>query len=237
MNIQNAVAFVSGANRGLGLAYARALLARGASKVYAGVRHPSAEEIPGIVQIKLDVTDAASVAAAAAACGDTTLLINNAGIARIVPSMLEPEFIAVAQEIFETNYYGTVRLSQAFAPILVANGGGAIVNVLSDAVWLARPFLSAYSASKAAAWAYTNSLRVELRERGILVQGLHVGFMDTEMTKGFDMQKTSPEKVVAQSLDGIVEGAEEILADAHTIALKASLSSQQPQYLNPPEIV
>jgi NAD(P)-dependent dehydrogenase (short-subunit alcohol dehydrogenase family) len=236
MNIQNAIAFVSGANRGLGLAYAKALLARGASKVYAGVRNPGGETIPGVIQVKLDITDPASVAAAAAACGDTTLLINNAGIARILPSMLEPEFVAVAQEIFETNYYGTVRLSQAFAPILTANGGGAIINVLSDAVWLARPFLSAYSASKAAAWAYTNSLRLELRERRILVQGVHVGFMDTEMTKGFDMQKTSPDLVVAQSLDGVVNGAEEILADAHTIALKASLSGAQPQYLNPPEI-
>jgi NAD(P)-dependent dehydrogenase (short-subunit alcohol dehydrogenase family) len=237
MNIKNAVAFVTGANRGLGLAYAKQLLALGASKVYAGVRNPGGVGVPGIVQVKLDVTDAASVAAAVAACADTTLLVNNAGIARIAPSMLDGDFIAMAKELFDTNYYGVARVSQAFAPVLAANGGGAIVNVLSDAVWLARPFLSAYSASKAAAWAYTNSLRVELRGQRTFVQGVHVGFMDTDMTKGFDMQKISPEEVVRQSLAGVELGTEEILADASTIALKASLSGNEPQYLNPPEIV
>lgn len=236
MNINNAVAFVSGANRGLGLAFARALLARGASKVYAGVRNPEGIDIPGIVAVRLDVTDPASVAAAAALCADTTLLVNNAGIARILPSMLSPDLADVAREIFETNYYGTMRLSQAFAPVLAANGGGAIVNVLSDAVWVARPFLSAYSASKAAAWSFTNSLRSELRGQHTLVQGLHVGFMDTDMTHGFDMQKTAPEAVARQALDGVEAGVEEVLADAVTVAIKASLSGPQAHYLNPPEI-
>jgi NAD(P)-dependent dehydrogenase (short-subunit alcohol dehydrogenase family) len=237
MNIKHAVAFVTGANRGLGLAYARALLARGASKVYAGVRNPEGIDIPGVIAVRLDVTDPASVAAAAAQCADTTLLVNNAGIARILPSMLDPQLAAMAREIFETNYYGVLNVSQAFAPVLAANGGGAIVNVLSDAVWLARPFLSAYAASKAAAWSFTNSLRIELRGQNTFVQGVHVGFMDTDMTHGFDMVKVHPDFVVSQSLDAIEAGVEEVLADAGTVALKASLSSQQPAYLNPPEIV
>ncbi len=237
MNIKHAVAFVTGANRGLGLAYARALLARGASKVYAGVRNPEGIDIPGVIAVRLDVTDPASVAAAAAQCADTTLLVNNAGIARILPSMLDPQLAAVAREVFETNYYGVLNVSQAFAPILAANGGGAIVNVLSDAVWLARPFLSAYSASKAAAWSFTNSLRIELRAQNTLVQGVHVGFLDTDMTNGFDMKKTHPDAVVSQSLDAVEAGVEEVLADAGTVELKASLSSRQPAYLNPPEIV
>jgi NAD(P)-dependent dehydrogenase (short-subunit alcohol dehydrogenase family) len=237
MNIKHAVAFVTGANRGLGLAYARALLARGASKVYAGVRNPEGIDIPGVIAVRLDVTDPASVAAAAAQCADTTLLVNNAGIARILPSMMDPQLAAMAREIFETNYYGVLNVSQAFAPVLAANGGGAVVNVLSDAVWLARPFLSAYAASKAAAWSFTNSLRIELRGQNTFVQGVHVGFMDTDMTHGFDMVKVHPDFVVSQSLDAIEAGVEEVLADAGTVALKASLSSQQPAYLNPPEIV
>ena len=182
MNIKHSVAFVTGANRGLGLAFARALLARGASKVYAGVRNPEGVDIPGVIAVRLDVTDPASVAAAAAQCGDVTLLVNNAGIARVMPSMLDAQLADVAREVFETNYYGVMNVSQAFAPVLAANGGGAIVNVLSDAVWVARPFLSAYAASKAAAWSFTNALRIELRGQHTLVQGVHVGFMDTDMT-------------------------------------------------------
>jgi NAD(P)-dependent dehydrogenase (short-subunit alcohol dehydrogenase family) len=236
MQIKNSIAFVTGANRGLGLAFARELLARGAKKVYAGMRNPESVNIPGIVAIKLDVTDPDSVAAAAAACADTSLLVNNAGIARILPSVMDPGLAAMAREIFETNYYGVVRVTQAFAPVLAANGGGAIVNVLSDAVWVARPFLSAYSASKAAAWSFTNSLRTELKNQDTLVQGLHVSFMDTDMTKGFEMKKASPEEVVSLSLDGVEGNIEEVLADETTKSIKASLSQQQTMYLNPPEI-
>lgn len=237
MKIKHAVAFVTGANRGLGLAFAHELLARGASKVYAGMRNTEGVDIPGVIAVRLDVTDPASVAAAAALCADTTLLVNNAGIARVMPTMLAPELAAVAREVFETNYYGTLNMSLAFAPVLAANGGGAIVNVLSDAVWVARPFLSAYAASKAAAWSFTNSLRIELRGQSTLVQGVHVGFMDTDMTQGFDMRKTHPDAVAKQALDGVEAGAEEVLADAATAAVKASLSGQQAAYLYPPEIV
>jgi NAD(P)-dependent dehydrogenase (short-subunit alcohol dehydrogenase family) len=236
MEIRNSIAFVTGANRGLGLAFAQELLARGAVRVYAGMRNTDGVDIPGIVPVRLDVTDPASVAAAAARCADTTLLVNNAGIARILESTLDPGVIDMAREVFETNFYGVIRVSQAFAPVLKKNGGGAVVNVLSDATWFSRPFLSAYSASKSAAWSYTNALRIELRAQATLVQGLHISFMDTDMTAGFDMQKTSPRVVAQRSLDGIAAGLEEVTADDFSAAVKASLGGADPVYLNPPDI-
>lgn len=236
MKVQDAVVFVSGASRGLGLAFAHEALRRGARKVYAGVRSPTETNTPGIVQVKLDVTDLASVAAAAAQCGDTTVLVNNAGIARLTSSTLDSAMIDVAREIFETNFYGTIRLSQAFAPILAKNGGGAVINVLSDACWHARPVLAAYSASKSAVWSFTNALRVELRNQKTLVLGLHVAFMDTDMTKALEIQKTSPRQVAEAALTGIEANKEEVLVDDFTREVKRSLSDQQPMYLNPPAI-
>jgi NAD(P)-dependent dehydrogenase (short-subunit alcohol dehydrogenase family) len=236
MDIKNSIAFVTGANRGLGLAFAQELLARGAAKVYAGMRNTEGVDIPGIVPVRLDVTDPDSITRAAANCPDTTLLVNNAGIARILDSTLDPGVVDMAREIFETNFYGVIRVSQAFAPILRRNGGGAVVNVLSDATWFSRPFLSAYSASKSAVWSYTNALRIELRGQGTLVQGLHISFMDTDMTAGFDMAKTSPRLVAQRSLDGLAQGLEEVMADDFSASVKASLGSADPVYLNPPEI-
>ena len=236
MDIKNSVAFVTGANRGLGLAFAQELLARGARKVYAGMRNIDDVDIPGVIPVRLDVTDMKSVARAAAECGDTTLLVNNAGIARMLDSTLNPAILEMARDLFDTNYYGVIRVTQAFAPVLEANGEGAIVNVLSDAVWIARPFLSAYSASKAAAWSYTNALRVELRDKGIRVQAVHVGFLDTDMTHGFDMKKTSPAVVAQCSLDGVRDRLDEVIVDESTVALKASLGGSEAQYLNPPAI-
>jgi NAD(P)-dependent dehydrogenase (short-subunit alcohol dehydrogenase family) len=237
MKIQNSVAFVTGANRGLGLALVHELLARGAKTVYAGVRDPVGVDIPGAVVVKLDVTDPASIAAAAAQCSDTTLLFNNAGIARITSSPLAEDMIEGTREMFETNFYGLVRTSQAFAPLLTANASGAIVNVLSDATWVARPMLAAYSATKSAAWSFTNALRIELREKNALVLGLHVGFMDTDMTKGLEMQKASPQSVSAQTLDALEAGKEEVFADEGTRDIKRSLATEQAFYLHPPEIV
>jgi NAD(P)-dependent dehydrogenase (short-subunit alcohol dehydrogenase family) len=148
MKIQNSVFFITGANRGLGLAFAHEAISRGVKKVYVGVRSPTEANTPGIVQVKLDVTDPASMVAAATQCSDTTVLVNNAGIGRLTSSTLDAAMIDGAREVFETNFYGTILVSQAFAPILAKNGGGAIINVLSDASWLARPMLAAYSASK-----------------------------------------------------------------------------------------
>jgi short-subunit dehydrogenase len=119
-------------------------------------------------------------------------------------------------EVFETNFYGTILVSQAFAPILAKNGGGAIINVLSDASWLARPMLAAYSASKSALWSFTNASRVELRNQKTLVLALHVSFMDTDMTNGFEMKKISPRQVAEAALIGIESNREEVLADDFT---------------------
>jgi NAD(P)-dependent dehydrogenase (short-subunit alcohol dehydrogenase family) len=236
MDIKDSVVFVTGANRGLGLAFAQAALKRGARKVYAGVRAPGKSQTPGIVQVRLDVTDPASIAQAAAQCGDTTLLVNNAGIARLNSSVLDASMVDLSREIFDTNYYGTILVSQVFAPVLARHGGGAIINVLSDATWFARPMLAAYSASKSAAWSFTNALRIELRSQQTAVLGLHVSFMDTDMTHGFDMKKTGPTVVAEAALAGIEAGQEEVLVDDFTRQVKGSLASAQPIYLDPPEI-
>src|SRR5258708_6962096 len=236
MKIQDSVAFVTGANRGLGLAFVKELLGRNARKVYAGVRNPAAMTLPGVVPVQVDVTDPASVSAGAVRCGDVTLLVNNAGIARVNAGALDPAVIESAREIFETNFYGVIRSSQAFAPVLSANGGGAIINVLSDATWFARPMLMAYSATKSAAWSFTNALRIDLREKGIEVLALHVGFLDTDMAKGVDLPKNDPQQVAARALDALESGREEVLADAQSNAVKRSLSSEQAYYLDPPPL-
>ena len=236
MKIENAIVFISGANRGLGLAFAEEALKRGAKKVYAGVRTVGGPDVPGVVQVQLDVTNPASVTAAAARCADTTLLVNNAGIARLNSSVLEASMSDLSREIFETNYYGTISLSQAFAPVLARNGGGAVINVLSDAVWFSRPMLASYSASKSAVWSFTNALRVELRAQKTAVLGLHVSFMDTDMTHGFDMKKISPRAVASLALAGLEGGQDEVLADGFTRAVKQSLSGDAAFYLDPPAI-
>ncbi|MBG1265622.1 SDR family oxidoreductase [Nostoc sp. WHI] len=236
MKTQDSVVFISGASRGLGLAFAHEALDRGAKKVYAGVRSPTEAKTPGIIQVKLDVTDPTSIAAAVTQCGDTTVLVNNAGIGRLTSSTLDPTMIDIAREVFETNYYGMILVSQAFAPILAKNGGGAVINVLSDATWYARPILAAYSASKSAAWSFTNALRIDLRNQKTLVLGLHVSFIDTDMTKGFEMKKIHPRQVAEAALTGIEDNKEEVLADDFTREVKRSLGNEQSIYLNPPEI-
>jgi NAD(P)-dependent dehydrogenase (short-subunit alcohol dehydrogenase family) len=167
--------------------FAKELLGRDVKKLYAGVRNPDAADLPGIIPVKFDVTDPAAVSAAARRCSDVTLLINNAGIGRVDASALDPAVIDNAREFFETNFCGIIRASQAFAPVLSRNGGGAIVNVLSDVTWFAPPMLTAYAATKSAAWSFTNALRIDARDRGIQVLALHVGFVDTALTRGLDV--------------------------------------------------
>ena len=236
MRIEDSVAFVTGANRGLGLAFAKELLGRGVKKLYAGVRNPDGVDLPGVVPVKFDVTDPAVVGAAALRCDDVTLLINNAGIGRVDASALDPAVIDNAREFFETNFYGIIRASQAFAPVLSANGGGAIINVLSEVTWFARPIMTAYSATKSAAWSFTNALRLDVRDKGIQVLALHVGFVDTDLSRGLDVKKSDPKQVAVRTLDALEEGQEEVLADEKTEALKRSLSTERPYYLNPPNL-
>ncbi len=234
MKIHNATVLITGANRGLGLAFAREVLARGARKVYAGVRDPSKLTLPGVeATIQLDVTRAEDVAAAASRCTDVTLLINNAGIAA-VGGFLSAGSIESARAQLETNFFGPLRLSQAFAPVLAAHGGGAILNVLSVASWINAPMLAMYGASKSAAWALTNGLRHELRAQGTQVMGMHVGFVDTDLTRGIDLPKSSPELIVRRTLDALEAGAEEVLADERARQLKQGLSAEPGVYLLDP---
>jgi NAD(P)-dependent dehydrogenase (short-subunit alcohol dehydrogenase family) len=231
MKVEDSVVFVTGANRGFGLAIAREALSRGAAKVYAGMRNTDGFDIGGIAPVKLDVTNPDSVMATAARCSDTTLLINNAGIGGIVTGPLDVRMEGVSRQVFETNFYGMVRMAQAFTPLLARNGGGAIINVLSDVTWLPNPVLAAYAASKAAAWSITNTLRLQLKSQGTQVLALHVGFMDTDLTKSIDVPKTSPHDVARQTLDALAAGKDEVLADEGTRALKQGLSREPASYL------
>jgi NAD(P)-dependent dehydrogenase (short-subunit alcohol dehydrogenase family) len=232
MKLENAVVLVTGANRGIGLAFARAVLARGARKVYAGARDPSRLDLAGAQPLRLDVTRDADVAAAAEVARDVTIVINNAGIATFGGFLAEGS-LASAREQLEVNYFGMLRMSQAFAPVLAANGGGAVVNVLSVASWINRPALGVYGSTKSAAWGLTNSLRHELRSQGTQVLGVHVGFVDTDLTRDIDAPKSTPDQVVARVLDALEAGAEEVLADDISHQVKRGLSAEPGVYLVP----
>ncbi len=233
MQIKNAVALVTGANRGLGLAFAKVLLERGARKVYAAARDPSTLSLPGVVPVRLDVTRPEQVEAIAREARDVTLLINNAGIVKGT-TLLDKDAQATARDEIETNYLGPLATSSAFAPILASHGGGAIINVLSVLSWVAFPGSSTYSASKAAAWALTNGLRNELRGQKTQVLGLHVGYMDTDMAQGVNAPKSNPTEVVRLTLDALEAGRDEILADEVSRNVKRGLSAEPGVYLRVP---
>ena len=218
MDINGATVLVTGANRGLGRVFARELARHGA-KVYAGARDPGSVVDEGVVPIRLDVTDDASVEAAAKELGDTTIVINNAGV------LVAGEDVDSIKAEFEVNFYGIVRTTDAFAPILKANGGGAIVNVLSILSFVGRPAWRGYAASKAAGWSLTKSTREALREQGTQVVAVHVGFIDTGMASTVDAPKIAPEDVVSQVLQAIRNGDDEVLADDRTRSVKAKLAS------------
>jgi NAD(P)-dependent dehydrogenase (short-subunit alcohol dehydrogenase family) len=215
---------VTGANGGLGREFVRQALERGARRVYAAARTPRAREDARVVPLALDVTDSWSIAGASAEAKDVDLLVNNAAIAPADDLSVLTGDDDVARAIFETNYFGTVRVSRAFAPILAANGGGALVNVLSLSVWT--PITSAYAASKAAAWSATNALRIELAAQGTAVTGVMVGLIDTAMSAGWDMPKVTPASVVEQTYDGVARGEAEVLADEETRMVKGLLSGR-----------
>ena len=230
MKIENAVVLVSGANRGIGLAFARELLARGARKVYAGARDAVAITQPGVQAVRLDVNRAEDVAAAVSLAADVTLVINNAGIAQ-PGGFLAPDSEDVARRIFETNFFAMLRISKAFAPVLKANGGGGLLNVLSVASWVNGGELAAYSASKSAAWSLTNALRHELAAQKTQVLALHMAYVDTDLTRGFDVQKSSAEDIVKRALDGFESGVDEVLADEVTLQVKRGMTAPRPSYL------
>jgi NAD(P)-dependent dehydrogenase (short-subunit alcohol dehydrogenase family) len=230
MKIKDSVVLVTGANRGIGLAFARELLARGARKVYAAARDPATITLPGVHALKLDVTKPEEVAAAAKLASDVTLVINNAGVGQ-PGGFLATDSEAVAQRMLETNFFGVLRISKAFAPALKANGGGGLLNVLSIVSWVNGGELAAYAASKSAAWSLTNSLRNELAAQKTQVLGLHMGYVDTDLIRDFDVPKTSPEDIVKRALDGLEAGADEVLADELTQQVKSGLTAARPSYL------
>jgi len=219
--IEGSSVLVTGGSRGLGKALVEALYARGAKRVYATARDPRTVTHPDAVALALEVTDPASVAAAAEQAQDVTILINNAG-GYLGASFLDSPVEDVRRE-FETNFYGPLHATRAFVPIIEGNGGGHILNVHSVLSWIA--LSGSYSASKAALWSQTNALRLDLRPRGIEVTGLHVGYVDTDMAASVNAPKSSPHAVAEQALDGIEAGAFEVLADDMTRQVKAGLSA------------
>jgi NAD(P)-dependent dehydrogenase (short-subunit alcohol dehydrogenase family) len=234
MQIRDSVAFVTGANRGLGAKFLEVLLERGARKVYAAARDPkSIARVRGVVSVRLDVTSADDIAAAAREASDVTLLVNNAGILRYSP-LLGADAVTAARAELETNVFGPLALARAFAPHLATNGGGAIINVLSVLSWLTLPQAATYSLSKAAAWSLTNGLRGELAGQGTHVLALHIGFMDTDMARAVTAPKIAPAEVARFALDGLESGAREVLADAVSQQVKSGLSAADAPYLGAP---
>ncbi|KKB77120.1 short-chain dehydrogenase [Devosia soli] len=221
-SLEGRTVLVTGANGGLGEHFVRQALERGARKVYAAARSPRDWHDDRITILQLDLTDAKSIADAATIATDVDLLVNNAAIAPAGDSISGPD--EEMRRIFETNFFGTMRLSNAFAPILATHGGGTIVNILSAAAWIGLG--TAHSVSKTAMWSATNGLRFQLQGQKTQVIGVLVGMIDTPMSKRWDVPKVTAESVVTQTYDGVVNGALEVLADDDTRGLKAMLSTR-----------
>ncbi|WP_434438542.1 SDR family oxidoreductase [Lentzea sp. E54] len=213
---------VTGANGGLGEQFVRQALARGAAKVYATARATKQWDDVRVHPLALDLIDPGSVERAAATATDVDLLVNNAAVAPAGDSISGPE--DELRRIFETNFFGNLRVANAFSPVLAANGGGTLLNVLSAAAWSNVP--TGYGASKAAMWSATNALRAQLGPRGTQVIGLLVGMVDTPMSARWDVPKVSAESVVAQAYDAVADGSIEVLADEVTRDLKSRLGTR-----------
>jgi NAD(P)-dependent dehydrogenase (short-subunit alcohol dehydrogenase family) len=212
MNIEGCVALVTGANRGLGRAYVDALLDNRAAKVYAAARKPFALSDARLTPIHLDVTSPSDVAEAVKACPDVNLLINNAGVMLKSPMLAEGSEDALRREL-EVNVFGVLALVRAFAPILARNGGGAIANVLSVVSWFVSPFNATYCASKHAALAVTDAVRIQLKAHGTHVVGVYAGFIDTDMAAQVIAPKTSARQVADRTLGGLRTGQNHVIAD------------------------
>jgi len=223
MTLNGSVALVTGGNRGLGDKFVRALLEAGASKVYAAARDPRAVTAAGAVPIALDLTDHASVVAAAEQAQDVTLLVNNAGSSSGA-GILDGDLADFRLE-YETHVLGTLDVTRAFAPVLARNGGGAVLNVLSVLSWVSLPDAAAYSAAKAAEWSVTNALRGALAGQGTQVTALHVGYMDTDMVAALDVPKSDPADIARIALEGVEKGLLEVVADDLSRQVQSGLSA------------
>src|SRR6476646_4364975 len=214
------VVLVTGGRRGLGSALVDEVLARGARKVYSTAREAYVDDRAAVVSQQLEVRSAESVAALARVAADVDIVINNAGV--LLPdSLLTGDFDDITAT-FDVNAFGPLRVTRAFAPILAANGGGALVDMHSVLSWLGGS--GAYGASKAAAWSLTNSLRGELASQHTQVLGVHAGFIDTEMVSDIPLPKMAPAEVARRIGDALEDGAVEVLTDDATVQAKAALS-------------
>ncbi|MCW2759013.1 MAG: short-chain dehydrogenase [Nocardioidaceae bacterium] len=222
MDIKGRTAFVTGANRGLGRAIALALQEAGATTVYAGARDPGSVRDDGLTPVRLDVTEASTIAAAAELAADASIVVNNAGQLIRGSSLTGP--LSETRAMFETNVFGPIKVTRAFAPVLARNGGGALVDVLSIRSWSTGPGGASYAATKAALWSLTNAWRAELAGQGTLVVGVHVGMLDTDPMIGVEGPKTDPVDLAAQIVAALGNDEVEVLGDAGTRALKAQLS-------------
>jgi NAD(P)-dependent dehydrogenase (short-subunit alcohol dehydrogenase family) len=228
MNIEDSVALVTGGNRGIGEAFVRALLTAGARHVHVGARDPAnaahlvAEGAGRVSAVQLDVAQPDQISQAAAECGDVSILINNAG-AFLNQRLIGADDLAAAREEMEVNYFGMVGLCRAFAPILAANGGGAIVNVLSSGGLVAVPAMGGYSPSKFAGRAATTCIRAELADQGTQVSALIVGSVDTRMAAHVSGQKEPPSDIALAGLNAIRRNIDEVDTDRMAIEVRASL--------------
>lgn len=217
-DLTNAIVLVTGANGGLGAEFVQQALDRGAAKVYATARSPRTWDDERIVPLVLDVTSQTSVEAAARAASDVTIVVNNAGVGGSAP-LLETS-VEDVERVFATNVFGALRVAKAFAGSL---RGGALVDVHSVLSWIALG--AGYSASKAAFWSLTNSLRLELAPQGTQVVGAHLGYTDTGMTADLDVEKADPAVIVGAIWDAVEAGEHEVLADQISRDVRAGLSA------------
>jgi NAD(P)-dependent dehydrogenase (short-subunit alcohol dehydrogenase family) len=210
MEIKDSVVLITGANRGIGAALVDAFVAAGARRVYAGMRTPApAAAGSKVVPVALDVTNQEQVAAVARAHGDVQIVVNNAGVLASPPLLQAPDLQAAEQEM-KVNYFGTLHMARAFAPVLARNGGGALVNVLSILGRVASPAVGSYSASKAAAASATQALRAELERQGTLVIGVFPGLVDTDMARNMTRPKITPAAVADAVIDGVRRNIEDV---------------------------
>ena len=222
MRIEGKTAVVTGASRGLGRHLASQLRDRGAI-VYAAARNPETADLPGVTPVALDVTDPASVAAAAAAVSGVSILVNNAG-SSTGASLLTGDLPDIRLEM-DTHFFGTLAVTRAFAPQLTGHDEAAVLNVLSVLSWLSIPRSGAYCAAKSAEWSLTNALRLELAPEGTRVAALHVGYMDTDMTRHLNVPKSNPADIAKLAIDAIDAGDTEIVADEVSSQVLAKLSA------------
>ncbi len=220
MTIADKAVLVTGANRGIGRALVEEALRRGAKRVYAGTRQPLADSDGRVTPLTLDVTDPAQIQAAVERVESLDMLINNAGVA-LYDDLSDR---AVLEQHLAVNLFGTHGVTQAFLPLLTRSRG-AIVNVLSDTAFAAFPLIPAYSISKAAAFNLTQSLRALLAGRGVRVHAVIAGPVDTDMSRGVDIPKASPESVARAIFDGVANGEEEIFPDPKSASMAESWRS------------